>query len=81
MNIVITIVIGFIVGVIAKFLMPGKDGGGFIVTTALGVLGSTVGAFLGEWFGFYKTGEPAGFIASIIGAMIVLFAVRLLRKG
>ncbi|MNL46560.1 hypothetical protein D3C87_1692840 [compost metagenome] len=60
--------------------MPGRDGGGFIMTTILGVVGAFVGAFLGQALGMYAPGEPAGFIASVIGAMIVLWIYRMVMK-
>jgi uncharacterized membrane protein YeaQ/YmgE (transglycosylase-associated protein family) len=69
-----TIVIGFIVGVIARFLMPGKnEPSGFILTTILGIVGAFVATFLGQFLGFYEPGQSAGFIGAIIGAVIVLF--------
>ncbi|WP_374028363.1 GlsB/YeaQ/YmgE family stress response membrane protein [Bdellovibrio bacteriovorus] len=80
MGIIWTIIIGFIVGLIAKFLMPGKDGGGFIMTTLLGIIGSVVGTYVGSALGWYEVGEGAGFIASVLGAMIVLFLARMLTK-
>lgn len=80
MGIIWTIIIGFIVGLIAKFLMPGKDGGGFIMTTILGIIGSVVGTYVGSALGWYQVGEGAGFIASVLGAMIVLFLARMLTK-
>ena len=67
-----TIVIGFIVGVIAKFLHPGKDGMGFILTIVLGIVGAFVARFIGQAVGFYGPDENAGFIASVIGAIVVL---------
>ncbi|MFV8259275.1 GlsB/YeaQ/YmgE family stress response membrane protein [Bdellovibrio bacteriovorus] len=80
MGIIWTIIIGFIVGLIAKFLMPGKDSGGFIMTTLLGIIGSVVGTYVGSALGWYEVGEGAGFIASVLGAMIVLFLARMLTK-
>lgn len=80
MGILWTIIIGFVVGVIAKFLMPGRDGGGLIVTTLLGIVGSVVGTYVGSWMGFYVVGEEAGFIASVLGAMVVLFIFRMVQK-
>lgn len=80
MGIIWTIIIGFIVGLIAKLLMPGKDGGGFIMTTLLGIIGSVVGTYVGSALGWYEVGEGAGFIASVLGAMIVLFLARMLTK-
>ena len=74
MSILWTIIIGFIAGVIAKFLMPGKnEPSGFILTTILGIVGAFVASFLGQTLGFYAPGEGAGFIGAIIGAVVVLF--------
>ena len=75
-----TIVIGLVVGAIAKFLMPGKDPGGIIITILLGIAGSLVAHFLGGLLGLYRQGEPAGFIASVIGAMLLLLLYRVVRK-
>jgi uncharacterized membrane protein YeaQ/YmgE (transglycosylase-associated protein family) len=80
MAILSTILVGLIVGTIAKLLMPGKDPGGFIVTILLGIAGAFIGTYLGEALGWYKTGQPAGWIMSIIGAMILLLLYRLLFK-
>jgi len=74
------IVIGAVVGAIAKFIMPGADPGGFFVTALLGMGGALVATFLGRFVGLYGPGQGAGFIASIIGALIVLFAYHSLRK-
>jgi uncharacterized membrane protein YeaQ/YmgE (transglycosylase-associated protein family) len=69
-----TIIIGFIAGVIAKFVTPGKnEPSGFILTTILGIVGAFVASFLGQALGFYRPGEGAGFIGAVIGAVIVLF--------
>lgn len=77
MNILWTIIIGLIVGIIAKFLMPGRDPGGFIITALIGIVGSVIATFIGQAMGFYRTGESAGFIAAVIGAMILLFLYRM----
>jgi uncharacterized membrane protein YeaQ/YmgE (transglycosylase-associated protein family) len=79
MSIIWAIIIGFIVGLIAKFLMPGRDPGGFIVTAILGIVGALVATFLGQAMGLYAAGQSAGFIASVIGAMVVLFIYHLVR--
>ena len=79
MSIIWAIVIGFIVGLIAKALMPGRDPGGFIVTALLGIVGAVVASFLGQAMGWYANGQSAGFIASVIGAMVVLFIYHLIR--
>jgi uncharacterized membrane protein YeaQ/YmgE (transglycosylase-associated protein family) len=74
MSILWTIIIGFIAGVIAKFLMPGKnEPSGFILTTILGIVGAFVATFLGQALGFYSPGEGAGFIGAVVGAIVVLF--------
>ena len=73
------IVFGLIVGVIAKVVMPGKDPGGLIVTMLLGIAGALVGGFLGRALGFYGPGDAAGFIMSVIGAVVLLFVYRKLR--
>lgn len=74
MSILWTIIIGFIVGVIAKFIMPGdkSEPKGFILTTVLGVVGAFVATYLGQAVGWYRYGESAGFIGSVVGAIIVL---------
>lgn len=76
MSIIATIVIGFIVGLVAKFLMPGRDPGGFIITTILGIVGAMVATYLGQALGLYAAGEPAGFIGAVIGAIILLALYR-----
>lgn len=76
-----SIIIGLIVGAIAKLLMPGKDPGGWIVTIILGILGAVVAGWIGRAVGWYNEGEAAGFIASVLGAMLLLFLYRLVIKG
>ena len=71
-------IIGLIVGVVAKFLMPGRDPGGFIITILLGIAGSFVGTWIGRALGFYQEGAAAGFIMSVVGAMILLFVYHLI---
>ena len=77
MSIIMMIIIGLIVGVVAKFLMPGNDPGGFIITVLLGIAGSMLANFVGSSMGFYTSGAGAGFIASVIGAMVLLGVYRL----
>ncbi len=76
MGLIWTLVIGLIIGAVAKLLMPGKDPGGFIITILLGIAGSFVGTFLGRALGLYRDGSSAGFIMSVIGAMILLLLYR-----
>ena len=72
-----TIMIGLVVGIVAKLLLPGKDPGGFIITTLLGIAGALVAKFLGQSLNWYEEGEPAGFIASVFGAIILLILYRM----
>ena len=80
MAIISTILVGLIVGAIAKLLMPGKDPGGFIVTILLGIAGAFIATYIGQAIGWYKAGQPAGWIMSIIGAMILLLLYRVIFK-
>jgi uncharacterized membrane protein YeaQ/YmgE (transglycosylase-associated protein family) len=80
MSIVYTLIIGLIVGAVAKLLTPGKDPGGCLVTMALGIVGAFVAGFLGRSIGWYKENDPVGFIASVIGAIIVLLIYRMITK-
>lgn len=73
------IVFGLVVGVIAKLLMPGKDPGGFIITVLLGIAGAVLGGLIGQMLGLYGPGDPAGFIMSLIGAVLLLFLYRKMR--
>ena len=81
MSIIWAIIIGFIVGLVAKFLMPGRDPGGFIVTALLGIIGAVVATFLGQAMGIYAAGQSAGFIGAVIGAIVVLFIYNLIVRG
>ena len=73
-----TLIIGLLVGAIAKLLVPGKDPGGCIVTILLGIAGAFIATYLGQAVGWYQPGEPAGFIASVVGAILLLLLYRLL---
>jgi uncharacterized membrane protein YeaQ/YmgE (transglycosylase-associated protein family) len=72
------IIVGLIVGALAKLVMPGKDPGGIIVTIALGIAGALLGGWIGHALGLYQPNEPAGWILSILGAIILLFLYRML---
>ena len=78
MGILWMLIIGLIVGAIAKLIMPGKDPGGFIVTIILGIAGAFLAGFLGRAMGWYGEGDAAGFIASVIGAIILLIIYRMI---
>ena len=72
------IVFGLIVGIIAKFLMPGRDPGGFIVTILLGIAGAVTGGYLGRAFGWYGPSQGAGFLMSLVGAILLLALYRMI---
>ena len=72
MGIIATIIVGFVVGLIARAIMPGKQSLGFILTTVLGVVGAVLAGYIGQALGWYTAGEGAGFIGSVVGAIIVL---------
>jgi uncharacterized membrane protein YeaQ/YmgE (transglycosylase-associated protein family) len=74
------ILIGLIVGAVAKLLMPGKDPGGFIITILLGIAGSVVATWIGRAIGWYQEGQSAGFIMSVIGAIVILAIYHALRR-
>ena len=76
MHILVTLIIGLIVGALAKLIMPGKDPGGVIITILLGIAGSFIAGFLGHALGWYKVGDGPGIIASIIGSVILLAIYR-----
>ena len=79
MGIVWTVLVGFVIGVIAKFLHPGKDNMGFIATILLGVAGSVLAGMIGQAMGWYQAGEGAGFIASVVVAIVLLVIYGRLR--
>lgn len=81
MGIISAIVIGFVVGLVAKMLTPGRDPSGFIITTAIGIAGSLVATYGGQAMGWYAPGAPAGFVGSVIGAIILLLIYHALRRG
>lgn len=74
------IIIGFFAGLIARALHPGNDKAGFIVTTVLGIIGSLLATYLGRVLGWYDDGEAAGFIMSVIGAIVVLFIYNMIMR-
>ena len=80
MSILWTIIIGLVAGVIAKFLMPGRDPGGFIVTILLGIAGAIVANLLGQSLGWYRQGEGAGLIGAVVGAVLILVIYRFVAR-
>lgn len=75
-----TILIGFLAGLVARAIKPGKDSMGIILTTLLGIAGSLLATWVGQAMGWYDSGEPAGFIAAVIGAIVLLLVVGLFRR-
>ena len=80
MGIIWTILIGFVVGLLAKMLTPGRDPAGFFITIAIGIAGSLLATYGGQALGLYSAGEPAGFLGSLVGAIILLLVYRVIRK-
>ena len=81
MDILLWILFGLIVGIVAKFLMPGPDPGGMILTIVLGIVGALLGGWLGRALGLYQPGEAAGFVMSVVGAIILLAIYRFAFAG
>jgi len=79
-GIIMTFIIGLVVGIIAKFLTPGRDPGGFIITAIIGIVGSFVATWIGQALGWYQAGQSAGWIASIVGAIVLLLIYRMFTK-
>ena len=77
MDILLWIIFGLVVGVVAKFLMPGNDPGGIVLTIVLGIVGAMLGGWVGRVMGLYREGEPAGFIMAVVGAVVLLGLYRL----
>jgi len=80
MTIIWIILVGFVVGLLAKMLTPGRDPSGFIITVAIGIAGSLLATYGGQALGLYSAGEPAGFIGSLVGAIILLAIYHLVRR-
>ena len=81
MHIVWIILLGLAAGIIAKAIYPGRQHMGFILTALLGIGGSFVASYLGQWLKIYSPGHPAGFIGSIVGALVILFIYSLVRRN
>ena len=79
MSLIWEAIIGLIVGALAKFIMPGKDPGGIFITMGLGIVGSIIATWIGRAVGLYQEGQSAGFLMSIAGAILLLYAYRLIR--
>jgi uncharacterized membrane protein YeaQ/YmgE (transglycosylase-associated protein family) len=73
------LIIGLVVGAVAKFVMPGKDPGGIWITMIIGIAGSIIATYIGQAIGWYQAGQGAGFIMSVVGAIVLLFIYRLIK--
>lgn len=80
MGLIVTLIVGFVVGLIARAIMPGNQSMGLIMTTILGIVGSLLASYGGAALGLYPAGSPVGWIASVIGAIIVLFLYGMITK-
>jgi uncharacterized membrane protein YeaQ/YmgE (transglycosylase-associated protein family) len=80
MGLITTLIVGLVVGAIARFIMPGEQKMGWIMTMLLGIGGSFAAGFVGQALGLYRVGEPVGWIGSIVGALVLLFVVQKLRS-
>ncbi len=80
-DILVMIVLGLVVGAVAKFIMPGEDPGGLVVTTLLGIAGAVVGGYLGQLLGLYQAGQFGAFVMAVLGAIVLLFAYRMLTRA
>ncbi len=81
LGIVALMLFGLLIGAVAKFLMPGRDPGGLLITMLLGIAGAVVGGLIGRVGGWYQPGEPAGFVMATLGAVLLLFAYRKTRTA
>ena len=81
MTILTWLLSGLIIGALAKFIMPGNDPGGIVITIILGIVGAFLGSYIGQTMGWYAPGEPAGWIVSILGAIVVLAIYRALKRA
>lgn len=80
LSLIWTLLIGLVIGAVAKLLMPGRDPGGVLITMVIGIAGSFVGSFAGRLLGLYERGEGAGFIMSVVGAMLLLWGHRVVQR-
>jgi uncharacterized membrane protein YeaQ/YmgE (transglycosylase-associated protein family) len=79
MHLIWTLLIGLVIGAVAKFIMPGKDPGGIIITSLIGVAGSVIATYAGRALGWYQEGQTAGFIMSVVGAVVLLALYHMVR--
>ena len=80
MSVIGWIIFGLIAGIVAKLLTPGRDPGGFIVTTLIGIVGALIGGYIGRGLGWYQEGEPVGFLMAVVGAVVLLLLYRVVAR-
>lgn len=80
MGVIGWIVFGLVVGIVAKILMPGRDPGGFVITAIIGIVGALIGGFVGRALGWYREGDPVGFVMALVGAIILLAIYRAVAR-
>jgi uncharacterized membrane protein YeaQ/YmgE (transglycosylase-associated protein family) len=80
LHILWTLIVGLVIGGLAKFIMPGKDPGGIVITMLLGIAGSFIGSWIGRLLGLYTESQSAGFLMSLVGAIVLLAIYRLIRR-
>jgi uncharacterized membrane protein YeaQ/YmgE (transglycosylase-associated protein family) len=76
MGVIGWIIFGLLVGIVAKFLMPGRDPGGFVITAIIGIVGALLGGYLGRAIGWYREGDPVGFVVAVLGSIVLLALYR-----
>jgi uncharacterized membrane protein YeaQ/YmgE (transglycosylase-associated protein family) len=80
MGVIGWIIFGLLVGIVAKFLMPGRDPGGFVITAIIGIVGALLGGYLGRAIGWYREGDPVGFVVAVLGSIVLLALYRLMVR-
>ena len=80
MSVIGWIIFGLIAGIVAKLLTPGRDPGGFIITTLIGIAGALLGGYIGRGLGWYQEGEPVGFLMAVVGSIVLLLLYRVVAR-
>lgn len=80
MSVIGWIIFGLIAGIVAKLLTPGRDPGGFVITTLIGIVGAVIGGYLGRGLGWYQEGEPVGFLMAVVGSIVLLLLYRVVAR-
>ena len=80
MGVIGWIIFGLIAGIVAKLLTPGRDPGGFVITTLIGIVGAVIGGYIGRGLGWYQEGEPVGFLMAVVGSIVLLLLYRVVAR-